>query len=436
VIRCGFYERVVTPPLGTDIPGGWCERPSTGVLDELYIRTFVTDDGQRQTALIVIDAVELLSHQVDAIIRRVEEMTGITADRVSVSGNHNHWAVPSGEPYGSKEDVAYMDVMCRVAADTVFLALQRLQPCAMHFGVGRVEGISFNRDQVLYDGTVCTNAKKNLDVVRTWSDNDPELPVLFVRNENGKPLGALVCFACHLCCVGGTKYSGDFSGEMARILKETYGPDFVCIYTAGASGDINHIDRLGGTKQNYKDMGAKMAAETIRVVNEEAKPVSGGKVAGIRGFVRCGNRRASAEEVTEAKAIVESGKSDPSVMLGALSAILLLDYEQGMAAKNQTEEDVPVQVSLVGDVFVVALPGEPYHQFGMAIKKGCPTGKCIISTLSHGMFGYIPVPELLETNIYPAALCAGSRFAGDTGERIVNKALQLMTELLRKDEEV
>ena len=98
MIRCGFYERVITPPLGTDIPGGWCERPSTGVLDELYVRAFVTDDGMAQTALIVIDAVELLTHQADAIIRRVEDMTGIPADRVAVSGNHNHWAVPSGEP--------------------------------------------------------------------------------------------------------------------------------------------------------------------------------------------------------------------------------------------------------------------------------------------------------------------------------------------------
>jgi hypothetical protein len=436
MIRCGFYERVITPPLGTDIPGGWCERPSTGVLDELYIRAFVTDDGEKRTALIVADAVELLNHQCDAIICRVEEMTGITADCVSVSGNHNHWAVPSGEPYGSKEDVPYMDVFCRVAADCVYLAQQRLQPCSLSFGVGRVEGISFNRDQVLSDGTVCTNAKKNLDVVRTWSDNDPELPVLFVRDETGKPLGALICFACHLCCVGGTKYSGDFSGEMARLLKETYGPEFVAIYTAGAAGDINHIDRMTQTRQNYLEMGAKLASETIRVVNEEAKPVSGDTVAGIRGLVRCGNRRATEEEVAEAKAIVESGQSDPSVMLGALSAILLLDHEEKMAANNQTEEDVPVQVSLVGDVFIVALPGEPYHQFGMAIKQGCPTGKCVISTLSHGMFGYIPMPELLGTSIYPAALCAGSRFAGDTGERIVNKVLQLMTELLRKDEEV
>ena len=35
MIRCGFYERCVTPPIGSEIPGYWCRRPSTGILDEL-----------------------------------------------------------------------------------------------------------------------------------------------------------------------------------------------------------------------------------------------------------------------------------------------------------------------------------------------------------------------------------------------------------------
>ena len=111
---------------------------------------------------------------------------------------------------------------------------------------------------------------------------------------------------------------------------------------------------------------------------------------------------------------------------------LLLIYEEEMEASGQTEEEVPVQVSMVGDTFIVAMPGEPYHAFGRAIKQGCPTGKCIISTLSHGMFGYMPTPDLLGTCIYPGQLCVGSRFAGDTGERIVKAALDAMQELLAK----
>ena len=71
MIRCGFYERCVTPPIGSEIPGYWCRRPSTGVLDEIYVKAFVTDDGEKQTALIVVDAVELLTKQTEAIMKRV-----------------------------------------------------------------------------------------------------------------------------------------------------------------------------------------------------------------------------------------------------------------------------------------------------------------------------------------------------------------------------
>lgn len=101
-------------------------------------------------------------------------------------------------------------------------------------------------------------------------------------------------------------------------------------------------------------------------------------------------------------------------------------------ARGQVEEDLPVQVSMVGDTFIVAMPGEPYHVFGCAIKRGCPTGKCIISTLSHGMFGYMPTPDLLGTYIYPGQLCVGSRFEGDTDDRVVKAALETMDELLAK----
>ena len=434
MIRCGFYERCVTPPIGSEIPGYWCRRPSTGILDELYVKAFVTDDGEKQTALIVADAVELLTKHADAILKRVEEMSGIPADRVSVSGNHSHYGVPSGDPpgTGALEDEIFMDVFCRVAADCVFMAKQRLQEGRMAFGIGCVEDIAYCRDQLLEDGNVCTNAGASRPVVRPYSDTDTELSVLFVRNGEGKPLGALVCYSLHQDCIGGSQFSGDFSSELSRQMKAKYGADFVCIYTAGAAGDINHVDRMGGKKRPYTERGQILAAEAIRVIEEVATPVAADKVDGKRVILRCRNRRATPEEKARAIDIVENGRKDPNAMLGTTMSKLLLIYEEDLDARGQVEEDLPVQISMVGDTFIVAMPGEPYHVFGRAIKHGCPTGKCIISTLSHGMYGYMPTPDLLGTYIYPGQLCVGSRFEGDTGDRVVKAALDAMQELLAK----
>ena len=434
MIRCGFYERCVTPPIGSEIPGYWCRRPSTGVLDEIYVKAFVTDDGENKTALIVADAVELLTKHGEAILKRVEEMSGIPADRISVSCNHSHYGIPCGDPpgTGTPEDVPFMDVFCRVAADCVFLALQRAQDSTMTFGSGWVEGIAYCRDQVLENGIICTNAGANRPVVRPYSDTDPELGVLFVKNAEGKPLGALVCYSLHQDCVGGNMFTGDFSSELSRVLKAKYGPDFVCIYTAGASGDINHIDRMNGKTRHYTERGQILAAEAIRVIEEASAPVVGDKVSGKRTILRCRNRRATQEEKDLAYDIAVNGNKRPERPVGSVMSKLLLVYEAELEASGQVEEDVPVQVSMVGDTFIVAMPGEPYHAFGRAIKQGCPTGKCIISTLSHGMFGYMPTPELLGTCIYPGQLCVGSRFEGDTGDRVVKAALDAMAELLQK----
>lgn len=434
MIRCGFYERCVTPPIGSEIPGYWCRRPSTGVLDEIYVKAFVTDDGQRQTALIVVDAVELLTKHGEAIVARIAEMSGIPADRVAVSCNHSHYGIPCGDPpgTGALEDEPFMDVFCRVAADCVFLALQRLQESQMTFGTGCVEDIAYCRDFVLENGIICTNAGANRPVVRTYSDTDPELGVLFVKSAEGEPLGALVCYSLHQDCVGVSQFTGDFSSELSRRLKAKYGQDFVCIYTAGASGDINHIDRIGGKQRRYTERGQLLAAEAIRVIEEASEPVSGDRVSGKRVILRCRNRRATQEEKELAYDIAVNGNKRPERPVGSVMSRLLLAYEEEMEVSGQTEEEVPVQVSMVGDTFIVAMPGEPYHAFGRAIKQGCPTGKCIISTLSHGMFGYIPTPDLLGTCIYPGQLCVGSRFEGDTGDRVVKAALDAMQELLAK----
>ena len=434
MIRCGFYERCVTPPIGSEIPGYWCRRPSTGILDELYVKAFVTDDGEKQTALIVADAVEFLHKHCEAILKRVEEMSGIPADRISVSGNHSHYGVPCGDPpgTGALEDEPFMDVFCRVAADCVYMAKQRLQDSEMTFGSGWVEGIAYCRDQVLENGIVCTNANASRPVVRPYSDTDPQLGVLFVRNGEGKPMGALICYSLHQDCIGGAQFSGDFSSELSRQLKAKYGPEFVSIYTAGAAGDINHVDRMEGLKRPYTERGQILAAETIRVIEEASAPVVGEKVDGKRVILKLRNRRATQEEKELAYDIAVNGNKRPERPVGSGMSKLLLIYEEEMEASGQVEEDVPVQVSMVGDTFIVAMPGEPYHVFGKAIKDGCPTGKCIISTLSHGMYGYMPTPELLGTCIYPGQLCVGSRFEGEAGNKIVKAALDAMAAMLAK----
>ena len=40
-MRCAFYEKEITPPLGGDIPGYYINRFTEDVADELYVRAVV-----------------------------------------------------------------------------------------------------------------------------------------------------------------------------------------------------------------------------------------------------------------------------------------------------------------------------------------------------------------------------------------------------------
>ena len=131
MLQCGFYEKEITPPLGSDIPGYFMKRPSTGVLDRLYAKAFAVSDGTTSAVLIEIDAVELPVKNRDAITAHIHAMTGLAPEHVAVCATHTHYGIPAGEPFGSEEDVPFMTEFCRLAADCAALALRQIQPCTL-----------------------------------------------------------------------------------------------------------------------------------------------------------------------------------------------------------------------------------------------------------------------------------------------------------------
>ena len=40
-MKCGFYEKEITPPLGQSLPGYFCPRPAMDVWDKLYAKSAV-----------------------------------------------------------------------------------------------------------------------------------------------------------------------------------------------------------------------------------------------------------------------------------------------------------------------------------------------------------------------------------------------------------
>ena len=97
-LRLGTAAVKITPPDGTPIAGPAVARDSEGVLDDVYAKAAVLDDGKTKIALVVCDLSGVPVGIVFESRRIIAEKTGIPADHVMISATHTHTG-PS--PFGS-----------------------------------------------------------------------------------------------------------------------------------------------------------------------------------------------------------------------------------------------------------------------------------------------------------------------------------------------
>lgn len=430
-MKVGFYEREITPPLGSDMPGYYKSRFSTGVKDRLYAKAAVfanSDDPADKAAIVIVDTVLLTEEFCTPIAERASKFTGIPFENITVAVTHTHLGIPTGD-YTSIRDQRVMDALVPLIADCITLADQRLQEnCSAHYAMGKVEGISYNRDYKMKNGDVATNTKYVDEIVAPTDTPDTDLPFLLIKNQEGAPIGGIYTYACHLDCIGGMEHSGDYPSLVSERLKKQYGDEFVSIYLAGCCGDINHVDAIHKTRSDYKEMAQLIGDELLRLA-EIAEPITGA-IRSAATTLQIKRRWGTEEEMAHAKWVLDDpdNRRNPYLMLGKKRETVFLSFHELHPDRPEYQE-IPIRVMRLGEVYLFALPGEVYHRFGDQLKAGCPGGKWLITEMANAEAGYIPLPELFNTSTYPVQLCHGSFLVPEAGQMMVDAALKLANDL-------
>ena len=436
-MKCAFYEKEITPPLGDDIPGYYANRITSDVEDKLYAKAVVFEDEGNYCAMLTIDCVTLHESVCEKIRDRVCEYTDIPREAIAVISNHSHYGIPIGDTVSPKDE-EYMAIFDKLAADTIILAYKRLAPCTLSYAIGEKENVAFVRDIVMSDGDVLTNPSSKLETkpVRMYKEPDNDLPVLCVKDENGKLMGAVFTFALHQDTTGSTlaekygkgvyAFSGDYSSEISDILKAKYGHNFVSVYLPGFCGDINHCDFIGGKKQNHRTVGAELAGALLEII-PTAKEISEGGVCAKFEKVNITRRRATKEQIERAEYVSadRQNRKTPKDPCGGVLYKELLKYEE--KAKNlPASVDMPIQLFTVAGVDIFITPNEMYSAYSKPLKEMARTGKWLISELANAEGSYVPTPELMPSNTYPAQLCYGSWLERDAGNKIIDTFKKMM----------
>ena len=81
-MKCAFYEKEITLPLGCDLSGYFNVRNGSDIKDRLYAKAIVVSDGSERVAIVCADACGLAFNVRENIAARVERFTDIKADNI------------------------------------------------------------------------------------------------------------------------------------------------------------------------------------------------------------------------------------------------------------------------------------------------------------------------------------------------------------------
>ena len=421
-MRASFYECDVTPPLGGFLWGHYNEVYAKEVHNRLYAKAIVVEDAGEVAAIVVIDSCTLPPEMHDVVTKRIEEFTGISADKVCIASNHAHWGAPiSDSPeIGCYADANYKDVFFRLVADAVILAYRRLDEVTVKFGNSIAPGLAFCRNFELEDGKYVCHGRNRTNIKRALAEPDEELPILLFEKE-GKPLGAIICYACHQCTVGGmsvTGYSGDYASVMSEKLKERYGRNFVSLFLIGTCGDVNHVNPdPNESVTNFKIIGSALADFYENSKNAATELTEGG-VKSTKEFVAIKRRDGS----------LDANLPKLKELANAKSYMRLRNMLYYVSKAEPEFTSLAVQCIKIGDTLIACLPGEQYTEFGKKIKAASPFKNTIVVENCNTYCGYIPSESAFDPerdDLYETSLCYHSCHVPEAGNILSDKAIEL-----------
>ncbi len=381
-LQAGAAKVDITP--GTLPPG------SRGVLDRLYARAIVLDNGRAKAALVTVDAGAISTEMWRRLSERAQRELRIGERNFLLTATHTHSA-----PFVRDDD--YEDRIF----EAVRGAAARLRPARMAFGTG-TSWINVNRNLIDPENR------------RWWEGpnyegiSDKTVGVVRFETPAGEPIGVYYNYAVHPVITGTLDMvSADIPGAASNYIEASLGGGAVAVWSSGASGDQNPIF----FNQTYE-----LREIRIRDYASRGEDISNAMPPGGEGLDRSNPRiqlllnqqkqingalgLMLGEEVLHVMRSSLQRPQEGIAIRGATKSVTCPGrrrLDQGRAGYPGTYEDaepVSLQLSLlqIGDVVIGGVDGEVFNLIAQRFKRESPIKNTMMATLTNGMArsGYIP----------------------------------------------
>ncbi|MDX6273533.1 MAG: hypothetical protein QOJ92_743 [Frankiales bacterium] len=346
-LEVGFGSAVITPPMPVVLAGFGARKGLVSeVHDDLEVHAVFLRNGGQSLCLLVLDLLMLGPEVAGPLRVKVAGALGLDHSSVLTSCTHTHSgpaATLHTKRIGWPMPEEYAELLVGRCVNAAIAAQRSAEPVALGYARGRLPAdLSLNRRGLPYD---------------------PQLSLVEVRRPDGTLAGTLANVGIHPVALGidCRAISGDWPTVTRAGLRGSSAAPAVVIQ--GASGDVNptrdpHTDPTpGGNWDTASELGREIA-EVVDGLRASARPVRGEQLVPL---VRQERLRA--------------GLTLPALLAG----------------RALRKVDVELVEWRLGDISLVAVPGEAFHALGRDIERA-RGDRVLLAGLAPSWLGYLPQP--------------------------------------------
>lgn len=373
--------------------------PFEGVRLPICARTVVIERQGQRNAIVALDLLGLAGEAVGGITRFKQQITEaagslIQPETLILTSTHTHTSPESAaltDLYQTQVFQTWAEHLAQSIAKTIRDAANTAQPCRLMTGTYLTSGLTLNRRIRTTKGIRSVRQPIPPDeLVGPEGPTDDHVRVATFTNQNDKPVAILVNFAAHPViemCI--KQLSPDYPGEMCLQLERRH-PGAVPLFLQGACGNINP-PMVATSAHDARQYGHQLA-DAVDAALIGSTPVTGNQLLARWRSIALPLRS-------------DEKPHEPKSLMTRITAVR------------------------IGDAAMVFLPGEPFVEIGLAIRKASPFPFTAVIGYSEDYIGYIPTDRAFENGGYEVKPGRWSRLAPGSEAIVRNQAIKLLETL-------
>ncbi|MFA6294706.1 MAG: hypothetical protein WC637_23135 [Victivallales bacterium] len=440
MMKSGSSREIITPQRGVSLSGYFNPRPNRGILDEIFVKVLLLEQDGVIAGILSFDlcylSTELVARMKDELLRR-----GVSfGDNLIFSATHTHTGPQIGTFFGTGADESYLQMLIEKTGLAVSRAYQNLSPAELLGTCAHENPFAFNRRYYMKNGRVLTNPGKcNPDIVKPEGLVDNEISVFAIRQDDR--ISALaVNIVNHTDTVGGDLVSADWPGIMERVIQREVGYELPVLTLIGCSGNINHFDVSSKSPQTSYEEACHIGkgyAGIILMSMHKLAPLESASLEVASEDMKIPFQTISDEQLAKAEETLErigNASSDKDMTSEGLAtgdgpvakffAEQLVAYRKNCSGLSREFKIVAIRIG--DEISFLSLPGEPFTEVGLSIKKKAPCRSNFIISNAMGRCGYVPLKECFGRGGYEILPIVGGAPREDTAERMIEVGIGLL----------